>query len=65
MDEIRNLKWWVREPRSSLEKLAMVKDLFLKICVFIDGLDEFEGDHLKMCRAIVSLSWERRRKPTL
>ncbi|KAI1819111.1 hypothetical protein F4861DRAFT_528209 [Xylaria intraflava] len=54
---------WEQPPwtQSELEALLRLfgtetEDLPSKICYFIDGLDEYEGDHLDICQTLKQLS---------
>lgn len=51
----RSTNWSISELRSCLQILAAQKDLAVKFCFFIDGLDEFEGDHLEICETLSEL----------
>ena len=44
------------ELHSTLQKVSSRGDLHAKFCLFIDGLDEYEGDHVEFCAALKSLS---------
>ena len=48
--------WHVPELQKALQRIARRDNLSAKICLFIDGLDEYEGDHLDFCQAIQDLS---------
>ena len=37
--------WTTKELRQCFSRLKTQKELDLKICFFVDGLDEYEGDH--------------------
>ncbi|KAJ8117704.1 hypothetical protein ONZ43_g4151 [Nemania bipapillata] len=49
---------WTQSELETLLKLlgAETESLSSKICYFIDGLDEFEGDHLDICQTLKQLS---------
>ena len=44
--------WSVTELMSTLRALASTKNMPLKICFFIDGLDEYNSDHLELCNVL-------------
>ena len=48
--------WTISELRKSLDVLACQPDLEVKFCFFIDGLDEYAGDHLEICQTLLNLS---------
>lgn len=41
--------WSVVELGAALRALATTPDLKLKLCFFIDGLDEYDSDHSELC----------------
>lgn len=51
----RQDRWSLEELQDTLKGLQTQKELPLKFCFFIDGLDEFEGDSIDICRALVDL----------
>lgn len=58
-EAIQNLKhkrWGVPELNRALSIIAEQRNLTVNLCFFIDGLDEFEGDHEDFCQAIQELS---------
>lgn len=48
--------WTVSELRDVFDNLAQTPMMESKFCFFIDGLDEFSGDHDKMASVLKSLS---------
>lgn len=56
LEELSHESWELPELRRVLKRIADRKDLAAKFCFFIDGLDEYEGDHLDFCRALQELS---------
>jgi hypothetical protein len=44
--------WSVTELMAALRALASTKDMPLKICFFIDGLDEYSSDHNELCNVL-------------
>ncbi|KAF3006962.1 hypothetical protein E8E14_004380 [Neopestalotiopsis sp. 37M] len=52
----RHTQWSMESLSSAIERIAQNGDLGVRICLFIDGLDEFEGDHLEVCNHLISLA---------
>ena len=48
--------WSLTELKAALQELAAAKDISLKICFFIDGLDEFDSDHTKLCNLLCDMA---------
>jgi len=48
--------WTLPELHKALREISERQDLGVKFCFFIDGLDEYEGDHLDFCAALNDLS---------
>jgi hypothetical protein len=44
--------WSVTELMGALRALASAKNIPLKICFFIDGLDEYSSDHTELCKIL-------------
>jgi hypothetical protein len=44
--------WSVTELSAALRALASARDMSLKVCFFIDGLDEFDSDHAELCKVL-------------
>lgn len=44
--------WSVTELAAALRALASAKNILLKMCFFIDGLDEYDSDHIKLCNIL-------------
>jgi hypothetical protein len=53
---LRGLEWPQSQLRSCLERIAAIPELQARFCFFIDGLDEFSGDHLEICETLLHLS---------
>ncbi|KAH8884103.1 hypothetical protein GQ53DRAFT_797937 [Thozetella sp. PMI_491] len=50
-------KQWLAAPEDLKGcKLGERSDLKCKFCFFIDGLDEYQGDHLEICQALADMS---------
>jgi len=47
--------WGLQALRQALSAVKELKDLPLRFCFFIDGLDEFNGDHSEVCETIKDL----------
>lgn len=51
--------WALKELQQSFDYLSGTRSsLGLKILLFVDGLDEYEGDHVDLCRFIKELAGE-------
>ncbi|KAI1129080.1 hypothetical protein F5Y10DRAFT_264542 [Nemania abortiva] len=48
--------WSCPELREALRSIANVKQIPVKFCIFIDALDEYNGDHTELCEAIQDLA---------
>lgn len=46
--------WLLPELQRVLQRIAD-QDMEVKFCFFVDGLDEFEGDHVDFCRTLLDL----------
>lgn len=44
------------ELRLALQRRVDRQSLDVKFCFFIDGLDEYEGDHVDFCRTLMDLA---------
>ncbi|KAF2830352.1 hypothetical protein CC86DRAFT_378654 [Ophiobolus disseminans] len=58
---IPNMPWtppeWTRETlMSAFQRLSVVEEMTTKFCVFIDGLDEYSGDHRDLVQTIRHLN---------
>lgn len=54
--DFRHLEsWTIEELVESFKRLAMVDELPAKFCFFIDGLDEFHGDHADLSNMLKSV----------
>lgn len=47
--------WLLPELQRVLQRIAS-QDMEVKFCLFIDGLDEFEGDQLDFCHSLLQLA---------
>jgi len=48
--------WTVRELVGAIRAIADAPELPTCLCIFIDGLDEYSGDHLDLCQLLSELS---------
>ncbi|KAI1658413.1 hypothetical protein F4813DRAFT_48238 [Daldinia decipiens] len=48
--------WTIPELSRVLQRVTNRNDLGVKFCFFVDGLDEYEGDHLDFCQMLRELS---------
>ncbi|KAK0639655.1 hypothetical protein B0T16DRAFT_246926 [Cercophora newfieldiana] len=49
-------QWTISELSQALERLSLHKDATQHFCFFIDGLDEFHGDHHHLVKVLKTLS---------
>lgn len=54
--QTRRQNWTTTELLSVLGRIAGFRDLPHYFCLFIDGLDEYSGDHQDLCDSILALS---------
>ncbi|CAP69387.1 uncharacterized protein PODANS_1_10530 [Podospora anserina S mat+] len=54
--EQQSTEWTTRELSEALHHLGRNQDLHIRHCFFIDGVDEFDGDHLMLCEILSNLS---------
>ncbi|KAI1751255.1 hypothetical protein F4782DRAFT_506441 [Xylaria castorea] len=48
--------WTINELSDTLRALAVADNMPLKFCFFIDGLDEYEDDHIELCSVLRDMS---------
>lgn len=48
--------WSISDFRSMLQNLAARPQLPVRLCFFIDGLDEYAGDHQELCETLLALA---------
>ncbi len=48
--------WTVRELREGLRQIADHPALPIRCCFFVDGLDEYSGDHIELCQILKDLA---------
>ncbi|KAI5459735.1 hypothetical protein BGZ63DRAFT_388556 [Mariannaea sp. PMI_226] len=56
LDSENSKEWTMHELLDALRQIANHCDVRAKYCVFIDGIDEFEGDHFELCHLLKGLS---------
>ncbi|KAI0860805.1 hypothetical protein F4860DRAFT_477778 [Xylaria cubensis] len=54
--------WTIPELSACLQEIAGQNDSMMRFCLFIDGLDEFSGDHVDLCQVLQSLAKSRHMK---
>lgn len=47
--------WTIQELSKTFQSLAVQESLPVRLCLFVDGLDEFEGDMEELCEVLASL----------
>ncbi|KAJ4327321.1 hypothetical protein N0V84_002219 [Fusarium piperis] len=47
--------WTLAELQQAIDGIAKQPELSVNFCFFIDGLDEFSGQHLHICKSLVKL----------
>ena len=52
----KQLPWTVPELSDALRKIGALEEYPVQFNLFIDGLDEFSGDHYELCQALRDLS---------
>jgi len=53
---LKTQTWSAAELRQTINNIKNATGLPRKFCFFIDGLDEFDGDHLDLCELLASFS---------
>ncbi|KAH8763193.1 hypothetical protein F5883DRAFT_377791, partial [Diaporthe sp. PMI_573] len=53
--ESRQPHWTLNELLTASSSMTKISQLGSKFCIFVDGLDEYHGDHIEMCNAIQKL----------
>lgn len=48
--------WTRSELLKCLNNLASATELPFRVCLFIDGLDEYDGDHVELARVLLALA---------
>ncbi|KAJ8129596.1 hypothetical protein O1611_g4033 [Lasiodiplodia mahajangana] len=47
--------WTVEELLEAIQNLIRMPDSPIRLCVFVDGVDEYEGDHFEFCQLMKEL----------
>jgi hypothetical protein len=53
--ESRQPHWTLNELLTAISSMTKISQLGSKFCIFVDGLDEYHGDHIEMCNMIQKL----------
>src|SRR5205814_7617494 len=48
--------WCVSELAAAHRALASADNMPLKMCFFIDGLDEYDSDHVELCKVLCDMA---------
>ncbi|KAH8723590.1 hypothetical protein GQ44DRAFT_620065, partial [Phaeosphaeriaceae sp. PMI808] len=56
IEQLNHNAWQLPELRRTLQRISDQKEISAKFCFFLDGIDEFEGDHLEFCTVLRGLS---------
>lgn len=56
IEQLSHDAWYLPELRRIVRRIADRETLPAKFCFFVDGMDEFEGDHLEFCGVLQCLS---------
>ncbi|KAI8673882.1 hypothetical protein NCS55_00710000 [Fusarium keratoplasticum] len=48
--------WTLADLQEAIDAIASQPELQVNFCFFIDGLDEFSGEHLRICKSLLQLS---------
>lgn len=51
-----NEPWTLQQLKIALTKVSQCDDLGIKLCIFVDGLDEYDGDHLDIINLFNTLA---------
>ncbi len=52
----RQPAWTLSDLQSTMIKLKEQEEMDVKFCFFIDGLDEYSGDHSQLCQILKQLA---------
>lgn len=55
---VHPVQWSLDELRSVFQDISKRTDLKVNFCFFIDGLDEYDGDHIDICSVLQDLANE-------
>ncbi|KAF5521238.1 hypothetical protein CGCA056_v006101 [Colletotrichum aenigma] len=48
--------WSVEEPAVALRALSTAERMSLSMCLFIDGLDEYDSNHAELCQVLLDMA---------
>lgn len=54
-EETDTVPWTLAELQQAIDGIAKQPELSVNFCFFIDGLDEFSGQHLHICQSLLKL----------
>ncbi|KAL2687254.1 hypothetical protein Neosp_004807 [[Neocosmospora] mangrovei] len=54
-EETDKTPWTLAELQEAIDGIAKQPELSVNFCFFIDGLDEFSGQHLQICKSLLKL----------
>ena len=52
IQQLDHMAWQLSELQQTLQRIAHQDELLGRQCLFIDGLDEYEGDHVDFCETL-------------
>ncbi|XTI85064.1 hypothetical protein V2W45_1340058 [Cenococcum geophilum] len=55
-EQLGHEDWYVSELHAVLKRIGVQETISAKFCFFIDGLDEFDGDHVDFCATLCELT---------
>lgn len=55
-NSLRRWPWTMTELLSTIENIVKSENIGQRFCFFIDGIDEYEGDHIEICQSLIELS---------
>lgn len=53
--ESQERRWSLHELLNAISYISSLPQLATKFCIFVDGLDEYTGDHVEMCNTLQEL----------
>ena len=56
MGSCLDIDWTIHELFDALKHVATLSDVGVRFGIFIDGIDEFDGDHYELCTILQTLS---------
>lgn len=58
--ESQERHWTLDELLTAISSISSLSELATRFCIFVDGLDEYAGDHVEMCNTIQELGTRSR-----